>query len=213
MIDQFSTLFTHTDATAYTRDGRIVVSDTTGLSAYLQVVHVSPRASLPSFTSSLLLPSLATPSLPLSFLHPATPAPMAPDVPSPLADGWLCSTLLPLHRARPQWLKEDILSDYGPLKAELEDQSKFKQKDVERLYKAIEEGEQVVQSAWRKPGSALRVTQKKMMEIDKLLAKLVTRENASEELFAQCFPDTVLVDQYKKQQEEKKAEAAELHHS
>ena len=197
MIDQFSTLFTHTDATAYTRTGKIVASDTTGLSAYLQVALTTRLAKVGLWwhatPHSLLLRARVTSPLcllPLPYL--AGPAPP-----------------LPSCYSHPQWLKEDILGEYGPLKAELDDQSKFKQKDVERLYKAIEEGEQVVQNAWRKPGSAFTRTQKKMMEIDKLLAKLVTRETASEELFALCFPDAVLIDQYKKVQEDKKAEASE----
>ena len=94
------------------------------------------------------------------------------------------------------WIKEDILSEYSPWNSEFDDHSKFKERDMAKLHEIIEEGEQCLLDAWQRPGSAVRVTRKKMLDIDAALAKVVTRESASEELFRRCFPDKVLIDEY-----------------
>jgi len=142
MIDQFSMLFTHTDPTGYTPDGRIVATDTVGLSAYIR------------------------------------------------------------------WIKEDILSEYSLLREELENHCKFNEKDVQKLYTAVEEGELMLKTVARKPGS-LRATTRKMREIDAILSKLVTRDRVSDEVYALCFPDKILVENYKRKMDEQTNEQLE----
>jgi hypothetical protein len=65
-----------------------------------------------------------------------------------------------------------------------------------KLERLVEEGEQFL--AKLKPGSSMRLTRKKQQEIDAALAKVITREVASEDLFRHCFPDKVLADEYRR---------------
>jgi len=72
----------------------------------------------------------------------------------------------------------------------------FSTKDNERLRKAVASGEKCLITAWKRPSSALRVTRKKKAEIDEVLKKVITRNNASDALYSECFPDQVLVERY-----------------
>jgi len=121
-------IFSHTDPTAWTRDGRCVKPDPNGLSAYVD------------------------------------------------------------------WLKTDVLLPGTVHQAEIE--QRFPQRDLKRLNRAVVAGEQLASSAWSKPGSAVRVTQKEKRRIDKMLSEIVTKEKASDALYKACFPDQVLVDEY-----------------
>jgi len=127
ILGPFGKLFAHTDATAYTRNGRMVLPDANGLSAYLQ------------------------------------------------------------------WLKEDIL---GTHRWAMELETRFPARDLKRLRKAVTDGEVFLEKAWQRPARALAVTRKKKLEIDALLAEIVTKEKASAALYQKCFPDKVLVDEY-----------------
>jgi len=140
-LGPMSTLFTHTDATAYTRNGTVVGVDPNGLSAYLS------------------------------------------------------------------WIKEDVLGPYSKFKAELEDESQFHPKSLAKLRAAVREAEGVLASAWRRPATVMKVTRAKRAELDALLATVVTKEAASAALYRHCFPDQVIVDDYKRRV---KAEADEM---
>ena len=58
------------------------------------------------------------------------------------------------------------------------------------------EGEEVLASAWSRPGTAKRVMMRKKKEIDKLLNQIITVDKASPALYHRCFPDHILVAQY-----------------
>ena len=75
------------------------------------------------------------------------------------------------------------------------------QADQDKLHRAVKEAEECLATAWQRPSTALRVTRRKKAELDGLLAEIVTRESASEALFQACFPDVVLVEEYKKKME------------
>lgn len=107
-----------------------------------------------------------------------------------------------------QWIKEDILSEYSLLREELENHCKFNEKDVQKLYTAVEEGELMLKTVARKPGS-VRATTRKMREIDAILSKLVTRDSVSDEVYALCFPDKILVENYKRKMDEQTNEQLE----
>ena len=92
------------------------------------------------------------------------------------------------------WLKTDVLLPGTVHQAEIE--QRFPQRDLKRLNRAVVAGEQLASSAWSKPGSAVRVTQKEKRRIDKMLSEIVTKEKASDALYKACFPDQVLVDEY-----------------
>ena len=71
-------------------------------------------------------------------------------------------------------------------------------KQLDRLHRAVDDADATLEAAWLRPGSALRVTRKRKVELDALLAEIVTSESASEDLYRRCFPDKVLVADYKK---------------
>ena len=126
-IGPFAKLFARAAPTAFTREGRCVQPDTTGLGAYLQ------------------------------------------------------------------WLKSDVL--HNPSCAD-ELNHRFPQRDLKRLNRAVAEGEQVLSSAWSRPGTAKRVMMRKKKEIDTLLNQIITADKASPALYNRCFPDHILVAQY-----------------
>jgi len=131
-IGGLNKLFTHTEASAYTRDGKITPIDVNGLSAYLQ------------------------------------------------------------------WLKEDVLGQ-SRYRDELDDH--FPRKKISQLEKAVLAGEQLLVSARDRPATALKDTRKKKADIDALLKSIVTKEAASEALFKKCFPDQLIIEEYKKELE------------
>lgn len=139
-IGPLTQLFTHTEPTAYTRDGRLVAVDTTGLSAYLN------------------------------------------------------------------WFKEDVL---GVDRFSFELDSNFSRKDVERIKKAISKSEHVRDDAWKRPATALKVTRKKKAELDSLLRSIITKDVASEMLYRACFPDSVLIERFVEERDERRAQAKE----
>ena len=94
-----------------------------------------------------------------------------------------------------QWLREDVL---GPERFKTELADNFPRKQLDRLHRAVDDADATLEAAWLRPGSALRVTRKRKAELDALLAEIITSESASEDLYRRCFPDKVLVADYKK---------------
>ena len=94
-----------------------------------------------------------------------------------------------------QWMREDVLEPER-FKTELADN--FPRKQLDRLHRAVDDADATLEAAWLRPGSALRVTRKRKVELDALLAEIVTSESASEDLYRRCFPDKVLVADYKR---------------
>jgi len=60
----------------------------------------------------------------------------------------------------------------NPFYSELE--SKFSERDLKRLHRAVTEAEHVLANAWKKPSSAQRLTRKAKLDLDKLLHSIVT---------------------------------------
>lgn len=127
-IGPLTKLFSHADPTAYTADGRIVLVDTNGLSAYLS------------------------------------------------------------------WLRQDVL-DSPRFAPELDED--FSKGEVARLRRLVAEGEELLKVVWQRPGSARRLMKRKHAEIGAALAALVTQERASEALYTACFPDQVLLREWR----------------
>lgn len=73
----------------------------------------------------------------------------------------------------------------------------FTQPEVERLWKALRFGEAALQAAWSRPRTMWRATQRALQHVLDEVEKVVTKAKASEALYKQCFPDAVLVEQYK----------------
>jgi len=92
-----------------------------------------------------------------------------------------------------RWLKNDVL---GTKKYREELELNFPEREIKRLYRQVTEADQVLENAWKKPSSAVRLQRKAKLDLDKLLASIVTKEKASRKLFIKCFPDQFLVDAY-----------------
>ena len=88
-----------------------------------------------------------------------------------------------------RWITTDVLEAHAD---ELE--TRFPERDVKKLKRAVATGRACMEHAWTRPASALRVTRKKKTEIDAVLRSVVTRDRASPELFSRCFPDALLVE-------------------
>lgn len=96
------------------------------------------------------------------------------------------------------WLKEDLLAPTSKYAAELSNSAKFSPRDIHHLRTAIADGEEFLRSAGtRGAHSFYRMTSRKKAEIEGILSKVVTREAASSHLFKHCFPNQVVIDEYK----------------
>jgi hypothetical protein len=95
-----------------------------------------------------------------------------------------------------RWIREDVLGPHSAHAEELE--TRFSQKEVLNLRRAVKNAERTLKEAWRKPASAIRVTRNSKLALDKMLLKLVSKERASKALYTHCFPDRVLLDEYEK---------------
>jgi len=91
------------------------------------------------------------------------------------------------------FVKSDVL---GNRRFADELNQRFPQRDIQRLKRAVVEGEQKLQAAWSRPAVFTRLTIREKQRIDKLLGEIVTKERASAELYKTCFPDKVIVDLY-----------------
>jgi hypothetical protein len=91
------------------------------------------------------------------------------------------------------WLREEVL-DSVRFEAELRED--FKQPDIAKLHRAVEEAEHFLTRAWERPHSAPKETRTRKEELIKLLASIITRDTASDALYAHCFPDRVLLEQF-----------------
>ena len=68
----------------------------------------------------------------------------------------------------------------------------------------VAEAESLLVTAWERPATAVTLTRKKKLEIDKVLGELVTEDVASPTLFKACFPDKILIREYIEEMQEKK---------
>jgi hypothetical protein len=59
------------------------------------------------------------------------------------------------------WLRDDVLGVYSACAAELKDSQKFPPRNIQKLRRALEDGEACLVDAWRRPASAVRVTRAK----------------------------------------------------
>ena len=100
-----------------------------------------------------------------------------------------------------EWLKADILG-HEPFEQELADN--FPEKGVAKLHKVVAEAEELLATAWERPATAVTLTRKKKIEVDKVLGELVTEDVASPTLFKACFPDKILIREYIEEMQEKK---------
>ena len=131
-------LISHAEPTGYTKNGRIVERDPTGLSAYVS---------------------------------------------------WLKGSILESTRFENE-LKED-----------------FSQADRQKLDKMVKDGEAFLDVMWKTPKSAKKKGAKKKKELDEQLAKIINRDTASDALYTTCFPNRVLVEQYKRSRQREKVAA------
>jgi hypothetical protein len=109
-----------------------------------------------------------------------------------------------------EFIKADVLK---PSRFANELAENFPEKQIDRLRKAVADAETLLVKAWQRPATALRITRKKRAELDALLGEIVTRDTASDALFQVCFPDKVLIEEYKRKLETEAAEAAEARHA
>ena len=91
------------------------------------------------------------------------------------------------------WLREEVLDS---VRFEEELREDFKQPDIAKLHRAVEEAEDFLKWAWERPHSAPKETRTRKEELIKLLASIITRDTASDALYAHCFPDRVLLEQF-----------------
>ena len=91
------------------------------------------------------------------------------------------------------WLREEVLDS---VRFEEELREDFKQPDIAKLHRAVEEAEHFLIRAWERPHSAPKETRTRKEELIKLLASIITRDTASDALYAHCFPDRVLLEQF-----------------
>ena len=91
------------------------------------------------------------------------------------------------------WLREEVL-DSARFEEELRED--FKQPDIAKLHRAVAEAEHFLIKAWERPHSAPKETRKRKEELVKLLDSIITRNTASDALYAHCFPDRVLLEQF-----------------
>ena len=61
-----------------------------------------------------------------------------------------------------------VLGEYSAFWAELNDPNKFSPRDMNKLRRAVEDGEACLVNAWRRPATVLRVTRAKRLEIDQV---------------------------------------------
>ena len=103
-----------------------------------------------------------------------------------------------------RWIREDVLAPNSAHAEELE--TRFSQKEDLNMRRAVKNAERTLKEAWRKPASAISVTGNTKLALDKMLLKLISKERASKALYAHCFPDRVLVDEYEKNKRLRKQE-------
>ena len=68
---------------------------------------------------------------------------------------------------------------------------------VAKLWSALEEGEECVVSAWRRKWTMSVVTDAMMRKVMGVVKSIVTKDRASQALYQACFPNEILVEQYK----------------
>ena len=107
-----------------------------------------------------------------------------------------------------RFLRNDVLGSRR-FKAELEEDFGV---GVDKLKKALADGEKCLSEAWRPPSSMRAVTTRKKLEVMEVLKSVVTKEKASEALYRQCHPNAVIRDEYveKLQRIERIAELKEI---
>ena len=73
----------------------------------------------------------------------------------------------------------------------------FSAEQVAKLRKALDDGERCVEHAWQRRRTMREVTTRMKAHVISVVKSVITKESASDALYRQCFPNDLLVDEYK----------------
>ena len=81
------------------------------------------------------------------------------------------------------------------------------QEELQKLRKALHDGEECLCGAWKLRRTMQQVTTKMKHRVHAVLRSVVTKDRASEALYRRCFPNEALVEEYEHRQQQRQRDA------
>lgn len=101
------------------------------------------------------------------------------------------------------WLREDVLHS---TRFDHELHTDLTPKDIDRLSAALKNGEEFLETVWACPvGNVKRRCLAKKKELEKIVSAIINRASASDALFTHCFPNEVLLEQFRENMQQEEA--------